>query len=100
MGRPRKVQPVVVQKIEPSTAESVQALRGCLADDPIQECDAPSGFDFEDTPVTGDLELDVPTESYSQANDIFRLNLDRWLDEIQRKNMHRGETLVLRAPKE
>jgi hypothetical protein len=51
-------------------------------------------------PDVAPLTLVVPAESYSPASAVFRRQLDGWLDEAQRQGMHRGESLVLVAPKE
>lgn len=44
--------------------------------------------------------LPVPTEAYSPDMMTFRSAVDAWLDEVQRHGLHRGESLVLVAPKE
>ncbi len=44
--------------------------------------------------------LPVPTEAYSPDMMKFMVAVHAWLDEVQRHGMHRGETLMLVAPKE
>jgi hypothetical protein len=46
------------------------------------------------------IALEVPSESYSVAMMKFKAAVDAWLDEVQRHGKHRGETLLLVAPKE
>jgi hypothetical protein len=84
-------EPPIETKVEPASAPIEVRPDNCAL-----AADQAPRFALASEPLV----LAVPTESYSAASAVFRRQLDGWIDEVQRQGMHRGEQLVLVAPKE